>query len=385
MNGFRGLLITAGWLLFGTLCWSVVTTPRPATALQTMEDFNAYYLASQAWQAGESIYRPNVTTAIQHAYLYPPLLAQLTAPLTRLDFAAASRVWLLLSLGLFFATLYALARQIPRRRASDLLMLSPLLFMPVHLAFHSGQVSILMLALLSGVWIFRKQDRGFAAGCLLALACWIKVYPAFLVVYFLWRRDWPVVKGVAVAGGALGLLQLALSPQDFLFYFTSVLPQLNAEGQPMLNQSGASTLGFAQLIAPSVAQPLRWLLSLGCVAGALWLSRRSNGRTFGLEFGLALITAAVIGATYLLTGWVNLSLLLAILLSVDRRARTWVVSAVVYAVLTGVPLLRLGVLPRGSSGWLDTLPFLAFMLVWGYMAWLRLRRGRALETGAAAV
>lgn len=296
MNLFRGLLIAAGWLLFAYLCWLVVTTPRPATALQTMEDFNAYYLA-----------------------------------------------------------------------------------------FDTGQVATSLMSVLAGVWIARKTGHGFIAGCLLALACWIKVYPAFIVIFFLWRRDWPVVKGVAVAGMALGLLQLILAPQDLIHYFTTVLPQLNAEGQPMLNQGGASTLGFAELVAPSVAQPMRWLLSLACVAGSLLVTRRFSIRTLSLDYAIMLITAAVIGATYLLSGWVNLFLLAAIVLTCDRSARAWVVIGVVYTILTTVPLLTLGILPRNSSGWLAYLPFLAFMLIWGYMAWLRVRQGRETKTDAVTV
>lgn len=384
MNLFRGLLIAFGWLLFGYLCWAIVTTPRPATALQTMEDFNAYYLASQAWRAGESVYRPDVTTAIQYAYLYPPLLAQLIVPLTFFDFPTASRIWLVLSLLVFYATLYGLARQVPSRRARDLILLAPLLFMPAYLAFDTGQVATSLMAILAGVWIAHKSGRGFLAGCLLALACWIKVYPAFVAVIFLWQRDWAVIKGVAVAGIALGLLQLLLAPQDLLFYVTSVLPELNAEGQPMLNQGGASTLGFAELVAPTIAQPLRWLLSLASVVATLVITRRTNRRLLGLDYGLALITAAVIGATYLLSGWVNLFLLAAILLAYDRRTRAWAVIAMVYAVLTTVPLLTLGILPRHSSGWLAYLPFLAFILMWGYLAWLRVRRGE-IKTGAAVV
>jgi hypothetical protein len=44
-------------------------------------------------------------------------------------------------------------------------------------ALFIGQVTIILLALLVGVWIAIRKDYLFIAGMLLALAAWIKISP----------------------------------------------------------------------------------------------------------------------------------------------------------------------------------------------------------------
>jgi hypothetical protein len=64
-----------------------------------------------------------------------------------------------------------------------------------------GQVNLLLLAALCGLMACLVRGRSWQAGLCLAGAICLKVFPAFLLVYPLWRRDYR-----CLAGCALGLL-----------------------------------------------------------------------------------------------------------------------------------------------------------------------------------
>jgi hypothetical protein len=71
-----------------------------------------------------------------------------------------------------------------------------------------GQANLVVLALLCGTAAAVLRGRSFQAGCWLAGAICLKVFPAFLLLYPFWRRD-----GRLLAGCTLGLfVGLALVP-----------------------------------------------------------------------------------------------------------------------------------------------------------------------------
>lgn len=66
-----------------------------------------------------------------------------------------------------------------------------------------GQSDALVLLAISGLIACATTGRGFRAGLWLSLAASIKVFPAFLGIYGLWRRDWRLVAGAFVGAGVL--------------------------------------------------------------------------------------------------------------------------------------------------------------------------------------
>lgn len=96
----RALLVAA--LL--AVCWSIVSDP----VLQW--DFRLLYASAKAWAHGDNPYDPAVLAPVLHdptiAYSYPPDTLGIFRVFNALDAGAASRVYLLLQLGLV-AALYA--------------------------------------------------------------------------------------------------------------------------------------------------------------------------------------------------------------------------------------------------------------------------------------
>jgi alpha-1,2-mannosyltransferase len=83
---------------------------------------------------------------------------------------------------------------------------------PVGVALERGQADLLVLALLCGMLGAVMARRSIAAGLWLSGAICLKVFPLYLLVYPLWRRDWRLI-----ASCALGLLLgLFIIPAAFL-------------------------------------------------------------------------------------------------------------------------------------------------------------------------
>jgi hypothetical protein len=74
-------------------------------------DFGAYYLAAERVVQGEALYPPAfldgpISAQGADQYLYPPLVAQVLAPVTALSRSSAEMLWLLLQAAAVFAALW---------------------------------------------------------------------------------------------------------------------------------------------------------------------------------------------------------------------------------------------------------------------------------------
>jgi alpha-1,2-mannosyltransferase len=72
-----------------------------------------------------------------------------------------------------------------------------LCMLPAAHSLMRGQTNLVVLLLFTGMIVSDIQGRKLRAGIFLALAISIKVIPAFLLIYPLWRRDWRFLGGCA--------------------------------------------------------------------------------------------------------------------------------------------------------------------------------------------
>jgi hypothetical protein len=196
---------------------------RSAFLSKRMGDLDCYLRAAWAVRSGADLYA--VTDDNGFHYNYPPLLAILMAPLAdppagadtsgmfpypvsvRLCYAF-SLVFLVLAVHWLAGALEAATGQVspPGCRRWWALRLWPVLacLVPIGHTLMRGQVNLLVLALLCGAVAAVLRGRSFRGGLCLAGAICIKIIPAFLLVFPLWRRDGHFLAGCA-AGLAVGL------------------------------------------------------------------------------------------------------------------------------------------------------------------------------------
>jgi hypothetical protein len=217
-------------LLLVVVLFGVVVEFRSAFLSRRMGDLGCYLRAAWAVRTGHELYQ--VTDNGWH-YNYPPLLAILLVPLAdpppgadaagMVPFAASAGLWYIFNVGCLVLAVHWLASALehgsadPAVRAQPpgcrrwwALRILPLLacLTPVGHSLMRGQVNLLLLALLSGSMAAALRGRRFLSGLSLGATICIKIYPAFLLLYPLWRRDLR-----CLAGAALGLfLGLAVIP-----------------------------------------------------------------------------------------------------------------------------------------------------------------------------
>ena len=167
-------------------------------------------------------------------YNYPPLLAAALQPLADpprgydktefLPYSISVALWYLINLGLTLWAVHHLANALQERsddpalrgqliggRRWWALRLWPLVVcvIPAGHSLMRGQANMLVLALFCIALAALLSQQRFRAGAAIALAACLKVFPIFLLVYPVWRRDFRCLAGAA-AGMLLWLIVLPL-------------------------------------------------------------------------------------------------------------------------------------------------------------------------------
>jgi hypothetical protein len=161
---------------------------------------------------------------------HPPTSILLSLPLAWLDYPDAVLVWNLLSLAALGISLLWVMRglRIPVSVWS-LLPLLALFLMSVPLWVHAfyGQLGLVLLLLITGTWAAERSGKQAWAGALLAAATAIKLFPGFLFLYFVVRRQWRAVLVGVLALIALTLVTAAvLGTESYRSYVEEVLPRV---------------------------------------------------------------------------------------------------------------------------------------------------------------
>lgn len=218
--------IGLGAFFFVLLSLSALALMRSALLQRRMGDWNVFTRAAWAVREGGDLY--DVTDDNGFHYLYPPLFAILLTPLAdapagadrswMLPYPATVAIWYALNLAFAALAIHLLADALQR---TSLPSVSPderdrrwwrLRIWPVMACLPAvghtlvrGQVGLLLLLLLCGMLAALLRGRSGQAGVWLAAAICLKVIPAFLLIYPVWRRDVRFVAGCA-AGLTLGLV-----------------------------------------------------------------------------------------------------------------------------------------------------------------------------------
>jgi hypothetical protein len=276
---------------------------------------------------GENLYGGHVMP-----FVHPPFVMALLFPLGLLSYDQARMVWTAVNLTLVLWLPWLFFRLSPRvlGKAQLTVYLAALAFYPFLVCLWQGQVSLVLLCLVTGAYLKLKEGKEFQAGFLLGLA-FLKFHLVYILagLLLLKRR----VKGLLGLAGSLGFLTLAsalwLGPVGIQSY-VSLLKSMSQSDryvvllpERMQNWIGQFyLLGFSEVYNARTAFGLGLLASV--VAAILW--RKPWNRTdprFGLRFAATLLLC-LLASPYLLIH--DLSLLyLALMLCLEflLASRQW--------------------------------------------------------------
>jgi hypothetical protein len=277
---------------------------------------------------------------------HPPTSVVLVLPLARLDYPEATLIWNLLSLAAFLVSLGLIAHQlrIPVSRWAVFPLVALLLSNgPFRHQVSQGQFNFFLLLLLTGTWAADRSGRPWLAGVLLGMATVLKLFPAFLVLYFVLRRQWRAVVAAGATIIGLTLLSMAVLGVDaYRDYVRIVLPHVEALKTGWRNVSLTGT--WAKLFDPTTPGPqlepllrspvlargmalLSALVLGGLLARKTWRAsdRAETDACFGLFLTFTLLISAVTWHHYALL------LLLPLTLAWTRLPRSTAVRALFLA------------------------------------------------------
>ncbi|AWI25361.1 glycosyltransferase family 87 protein [Flavobacterium pallidum] len=154
-----------------------------------------------------------------------PFLALLFAPLSLIPVAAAKIIFNIVSCGLFF---FSLKRLVDFNRINLWYMaIIPLLFfVPIKNDLLFGQVYMLLFFLLAESWLAYQKNRLKSMAMWLSLAIMLKVFPVFLVLILLFKKQFRAFICVFVGMAILFAVSLPFTGIGiWIFYLNAVLPK----------------------------------------------------------------------------------------------------------------------------------------------------------------
>ncbi len=235
------------WLLFSAvmvllLAPSFVANIRPARGL--IPDFFKEWVSARNYFTGHPVYANQRDSLWRTMRLkpgegwfeeynaHPPTAVLISLPFGLLNYQDAHAAWNLCSLALLALTLWRVSVALSLRwnLAGWSAVLGLLLVCdPLRQTINQGQLNLVLLWLLAETWIADRQGRPLLAGWWLGWAAAIKLFPVFLFLYFLMRRDWrAIAAGVVSCAAVMGLTTAILGWQAHVDYVTLAMPALRS-------------------------------------------------------------------------------------------------------------------------------------------------------------
>jgi len=228
------------WIWLSICAW-VILLRGPAfvesvrTTGDIVPDFFQEYASARNWFEGLPIYADHHETVPRylgvslndkrsHVFVnaHPPTSVLLAIPFAKLDFAGAFLAWNLVSLAALAASLWIVQRGliVPFSLWSFAPLVSLLLLChPVWEQSRLGQLTLVLLVLVTGAWAAGRSGRPWLAGTLLGTATAIELFPAFLC----WKV---LIAGLLVIAGLSGLTAIVLGIDAYRSYIFTVLPEI---------------------------------------------------------------------------------------------------------------------------------------------------------------
>ena len=269
------------------------------TSSRSLIDLNVYTQAAQALSAGENIYQKIYTVtdrwgrSIQLYYFYPPLLAHALSLFTSASEQTLKFCWCLCNYILMLVTTVSLSKILepswwgkiapfPRTLIIGFFVFC---FEPLYVGNGDGQVTALVLALLSMMTLAGMRRCYMLEGAVLAVAVQIKMSPVLLLLAPLVFQRWRTLTSFAASSLVLILLTVVGGGgvQPFIDFASSLT-------HTVLEPLGLSHVALA-----------RWVVKIGFLAlsllGTICISRQSGFtylRALGFLITCMIITSPII-------------------------------------------------------------------------------------------
>ncbi len=251
-----------GVLFFFLLFFADIVQIRSAFLSRVMGDADCFFRAGWAAKVGKSIYE--VTDPNGWHYNYPPLFAIAMIPLADpppgesregcLPFPVSINIFYKISLLSLFLGVFFLARayeqelplvfeNLSARKWYYLRIFSIVVCLsPIAHTLMRGQVNLFLLMMICLSIAFQMTSKSFLSGVMIAGSICLKVFPVFLLIVPVWRKDYKQLAG-CVVGLIFGLVIIPVSVMGVDKTKTAYSDFYNVLIGPSLGISGDNTRG----------------------------------------------------------------------------------------------------------------------------------------------
>lgn len=232
------------WILGIVLfCYAKLVESRSQLAWQL--DFTKFHISANALINGDDIYRrvpsdyfgpidakmEDVPEKL-HPNLNLPFVTVLLSPFGLLDLDTGMAVWTMLSICFSLATAFLLGREIgtlagvkalPPWIITGVLAIALLVYYPNWIGAALGQLSQLLLLVLTATWISARRGHDRAAGVLFGLALMLKPFTGILLLLLPWLGRWQLLAWYITSAAAFaGIAALIAGPESYLHYLVGL-------------------------------------------------------------------------------------------------------------------------------------------------------------------
>lgn len=324
-------------------------------------DYGKFYKSIQFYQTNKNLY--TVTTLPSHKQLAPtlnpPFFILATLPLRYLSYATSFWLWSILSIIGGIISIWLLQKNIVALREKNiLLLLSIFLFgyFPVFINIGFGQISLILLPILTGAWLATRKQQQILAGILLGILVSLKIIFGLFLLYFLIRREWRALFLFIVT-----IIFCALVPilffgyHSYLDYFNTLhhiswyAASWNASIHGvLLRLFGGNESNIALLSLPHLTAILSTIISVALILGLsvfLKSTKDINQQSeCDLDFSVVIVTMLLVSPLSWLYYFVWLFIPFGVLLQTFQRQNSfrlhlWLALSIA---LSSVPHLLLG-------------------------------------------
>jgi Glycosyltransferase family 87 len=236
---------TALWLILGAWGWlwlGPVWINAMQPARSRINDFYQDWGSARNYLIGLRVYTHHATSIPRHLGLpsnpvpsieynaHPPTSVLLALPLAQLDYPYAVLAWNIGSLVALLASMVIIARELGINLAAVLPTVALLAIChPVYANIYQGQLTLTLAFLVTASWALERSNRPCTAGLFLGAAAAIKLFPAYLAVYYAARWRYRPILTAAFSFLALTALTVSVLGVDTYYDYVFLVLQNQAK------------------------------------------------------------------------------------------------------------------------------------------------------------
>jgi hypothetical protein len=314
-------------------------------------DFGKFYYSLLTWRQGGSLYAPTAATdvgvQVQFWNLNPPHLHLLLWPFAWLPIHTAFLIWTALNV---LAAVWALVATIRETRVQPprWVVAAALVSEPAFAWAITGQLSGLLMAAATMLWLAMRRGKWMQAGVVLGLTCSVKPFLGVFGLLWIVQRRWRALAcAVAVGIAAVAIGVFVYGPSAYVEWMR-VMKDVQWTGAVM-NASMPALIGRTWTLQPLVTDPLA--LRIGSAAGVFVLATGvfAASRTRDSDRSILILLLTALLASPL--GWVYYTWILVGPALVVWKHPSSIVRVALMAMLVPHVLL----LPFRSASWAATI------------------------------